>query len=228
MLECARMENGKCLNTFYFLGVTGASSTPFSSDWYAWRQTEGLPFCHEDSQYPTHDMRWGLATTKGALQFWNLEGDGLGKYTDVLTGSQWWVIARPKGMSRFAETTIYMDNFDPGCPNLHLWDLEAVVLKAGDKLCVGNGFGPCLVLDVLFQALCDQTLLMLSLLLIIPFAMVGTSMPLAPCKIQQLASCMHLLEIHSSPISHTFLPGQFSGEWPYFTTNPSFFMTERV
>jgi hypothetical protein len=137
MLECARMENGKCLDALCIPGVTGTLSTPFSSDWYAWRQTEGLPFCNEESQYPISDMRWACASTKGALHFWHLENDGLGKYTDILTGMKLWIIARPRGMGkRFATTTMYVDGFDPGCPNCHLWDLEAIVLRAGDSMCV--------------------------------------------------------------------------------------------
>lgn len=134
MLESSRMENGKCLNAI-FPGITGTSSTPFSSDRYAWRQTEGLPFCHEDSQYPTHDMRLGLAATKGTFHFWRLDSDGLGKYIDIMTGMLWWIIAHPRRSSTgFAKTTMYVDGFDPECPNLHLWDLEAVVLKPGDKM----------------------------------------------------------------------------------------------
>lgn len=141
MLESSRMENGKCLNAF-FPGITGTSSTPFSSDRYAWRQTEGLPFCHEDSQYPTHDMRLGLAATKGTFHFWRLDSDGLGKYIDIMTGILWWIIARPRRSSKgFAKTTMYVDGFDPECPNLHLWDLEAVVLKPGDKMYVGKDSG---------------------------------------------------------------------------------------
>lgn len=160
LLECARMENGKCLDAFHLPGVTGtgASTTTFSSDWYAWRQTEGLPFCHEESQYPIPDMRWACAATKGALHFWHLDNDGLGKYIDILTGMKWWIIARPRGMfERFATTTMYVDDFDPECPNLHLWDLEAIVLKPGDRLdsVCQKCFFPLtmsLTFSVLFQA----------------------------------------------------------------------------
>ena len=152
MLESSRMENGKCLNAL-FPGITRASSTPFSSDWYAWRQTEGLPFCHEDSQYPTHEMQLGLAATKGAYHFWRLDSDGLGKYIDIMTGTLWLIIARPHRTSRgFAKTTMYADGFDPECPNLHLWDLEAVVLKPGDKMYVRKDSGsPASSLTIYFK-----------------------------------------------------------------------------
>ena len=106
-----------------------------ASDVAAWEATMANAFC-QHIPFPEQHTRWVTAATCGAFGQWTEEGLGFCVYINVLTGSQWIVIAKPKGEAqcRFASTSQELRAFDPDGCNSKLWDMEAVLLERGTKM----------------------------------------------------------------------------------------------
>ena len=124
------------------LGDDGFTPPSFSSDFHAFRRTKGLPLCKKKMPYPMDDMLWGLLVTAGASHNWHINSDGYATFIRVKTGMKWWIIARPRhnpnnedlDFTTFADISMFLNNFDTTNPNLHLWELEAVLLEPGTTL----------------------------------------------------------------------------------------------
>ncbi len=87
-----------------------------------------------------------------------IDSDGYGTFVNVVAGSKWWIVARPKDgldVDVFNTTSIWLDeefDIDKSCEKL--FDVEAILLQPGSELwvCFFNFF-PCYKL-MLF--LCQQ------------------------------------------------------------------------
>jgi hypothetical protein len=101
-----------------------------STDREAFRCTLDGRFCGKQILYPSSDMSWGLAATSWALSYFHVDADGFLTWVKVKGGSKYWVIARPRVPSISAYA------FHPKELDTDKWDLEAVLLQAGDLLYV--------------------------------------------------------------------------------------------
>lgn len=118
--------------------LAGTLDTPFSSESYAWQQTEDNSFCDNIMAFPMADIRWGSVSTRGAFRGWQVAPNGFGLVIDVKAGLIWAVVAKPKiipGVAKhFANINIFMNGFNRFSGNSHLWDLEGIVLRPGNRL----------------------------------------------------------------------------------------------
>lgn len=120
------------------MGLAGTLDMPFSSESYAWQQTEHHSFSGDTTTFPMADIHWGSVSTRGVFRGWQVEPNGFGLVIDVKAGLIWALIAKPKITSgagkHFADISTFMNQFDCYSGNLHLWDLEGIVLRAGNRL----------------------------------------------------------------------------------------------
>jgi hypothetical protein len=117
----------------------------FSSDVYAWNETEGEPYCKETEHVPTGDIRWGRASTMGAFTGWTLIPDGFGAVLDIKAGSEWLVVARPPSskvdkyeplIDHFGDINLFLDDFDPRNCRPDKWHIEAMYLGTNTRVYV--------------------------------------------------------------------------------------------
>jgi len=136
VLESAR-KGGAIINALSFpLPLSEIRKSSFSSDVEAWLVTEGLPFCDQDATYPTGDVRWGLAATRGARHYIHTDCDGLATSVDVLCGEKLWFLYTPTvgfDLTNFGDTDHFFHGFDVTHPPEH-WSVEAVCLQPGTRL----------------------------------------------------------------------------------------------
>ena len=122
------------------LHLPSASKTfpfpPFSSDKVAWKEVQGWAYCRSWESYPVSDMRWGLAATGSTHHYWHVDSNGLGTFLRVEAGVKLWFIATPLtgDFDDFLSIDLFTSGFDLGKTNEELWNVEAVVLKAGSFL----------------------------------------------------------------------------------------------
>lgn len=75
----------------------GWKEGPFSTDYTAWRATEGLPFAKDsDLHLPIANFHFRQVATKGAHAWWDVVHRGVGRYLTVKTGGLCIWIARPR------------------------------------------------------------------------------------------------------------------------------------
>lgn len=123
------------------MSSAGTLDVPFSSESYAWQQTEDHPFGDDVKTFPMADVRWGSASLCGFFHGWQIAPNGFGLAMDIKAGLIWAVVAKPKASEgvknggRFSDINLFTNGFDRYSGNRHLWDLEAVVLQAGDRMC---------------------------------------------------------------------------------------------
>lgn len=111
---------------------------PLASDLIAFRAMACKGAIRE---YPTSDMRWGLAATQGAFSGFHIDSDGLGTYISCVNrgGSKWWMIVNPKAgsdTSAFASVEKAYAFHSDGVDMTVLGDVqvEAVLLRPGVRL----------------------------------------------------------------------------------------------
>ncbi|KAG6882918.1 hypothetical protein C0993_008660 [Termitomyces sp. T159_Od127] len=109
---------------------------PFSSDKVAWKEVQGRAYCRSWESYPISDMRWELAATGSTHRYWHINCNGLGTFLRVEAGVKLWFIATPlKGnFDEFSSIDLFTPGFDLDKTNEELWNVEAVLLKAGSFL----------------------------------------------------------------------------------------------
>jgi hypothetical protein len=108
-----------------------------ASDSNAWKKTMDDSYCKPNVRFPWLSTRWASAATRGAsCGGWWEEEHGFCAYMDVLVGSVWVVISKPKekGGRIIAEIRTLLNPMDPAESNLHEWDVEAVLLEEGSQL----------------------------------------------------------------------------------------------
>ncbi len=135
----------------------GIQRSSFSSDSYALMtgfNQEGWPKKHA----PIEHLRWSLAATQGAFHHWHIDSDGYGTFVKVITGSKWWIVARPKDgldVDIFNTTSIWLDKeFDLDKTGEKLFDVEAILLQPGSELWVH--FSDFFSLSVNARSRCQQ------------------------------------------------------------------------
>ncbi|KAG6881397.1 hypothetical protein C0992_001171 [Termitomyces sp. T32_za158] len=81
-------------------------------------------------------MRWAIASTGSALHPWRVDADGFGTFIKLESGVKLWYIAKPKSRSFEDSTKLDTVMNGSGTRNLNeeLWEVELVVLEAGDIL----------------------------------------------------------------------------------------------
>jgi hypothetical protein len=133
--------DGKILNGLDF-PLNNGSHLPMTlaSDLLAFRAMACKGAEHE---YPTTDMRWGLAATQGAFTGFHVDADGLATtiYCVNRDGSKWWIIVGPKdksSASAFASVEKAYAFHSDGLDMTALGDVqvEAVLLRPGVRLSV--------------------------------------------------------------------------------------------
>lgn len=109
---------------------------PYATDMAAWDYVRGRPH-GVSSQYPTTDMRWGLAGTANAVTFFHIDSDGYSTFLRVIYGKKVWGIYRhqPPHLS-LSSTNLFLDkNFRlDEILDQSTFGLEAIVLQPGDML----------------------------------------------------------------------------------------------
>lgn len=118
---------------------------PFSTDYVAWRATEGWPFAKDsDLHLPIANFHFRLVATKGAHVWWHVTPRGLGRYLTVKTGGQCIWIARPKASAESGNVLCPSDydiigNTGLFCSDIYdnskakntYWLVEQIYLSAG-------------------------------------------------------------------------------------------------
>jgi hypothetical protein len=138
LLHSAQSEKGKSLNALSFPMIfASVAPLPFSSEAIAWQYVQGRAWCKWKESYPTSTLRFGLAATAGAYHRFHLDSDGTGTFVEPVVGRKIWVLAVPRaeeGLDGLADINLFGETYDLDDANLHLWDLEAVVLEPGVRL----------------------------------------------------------------------------------------------
>jgi hypothetical protein len=147
VLDCSRLTTGRILLAPHILMSRAAVDlSSYSSDSFAWDETEGSPFCKITEPVPVSNIRWARISLKCAFQGWHLSPDGFGTALEIKSGCEWVIIARPCGRSDpnkpglnpdfndMGLLHLFLNNFDSSVPNEDNWDIEAVVLAAGSRL----------------------------------------------------------------------------------------------
>ena len=132
ILEASRSEGSKILNGLNFKNpFAGIQRSPFSSDAHAL----GVVYNQEGwvKKAPSIEhLRWNLAATKDAYHDWHIDSDGYGTFVNVMAGSKWWIVARPKnslGIDTFNSTSCFIDDASED-----KIEAEAILLLPGSQL----------------------------------------------------------------------------------------------
>lgn len=147
VLDCSKLATGRILLAPHIpMSRAAVDLSSYSSDSFAWDETEGWPFCKITEPVPVSNIRWARISLKCAFQGWRISPDGFGTALEVKSGSEWVIIARPAGQNYpnkpgshpdfndMGLLHLFLKNFNSSVPNEHNWDMEAVVLAAGSRL----------------------------------------------------------------------------------------------
>ncbi|TFK57742.1 hypothetical protein BDN72DRAFT_866521, partial [Pluteus cervinus] len=130
----AGATDGKILNCLDVqLPRSGAPHRSLSSDTHAYAVTEGLWTADREHAYPINNMDWGLICSNDAYHYWHVDVNGLATRVLIRCGVKFWFFARPKPGEDFASTDFFRNTpvYQTGDEK---WDVEMVVLKAGDEI----------------------------------------------------------------------------------------------
>ena len=138
IIRASQSDDLKILNGLSFPDPwAGMRRSSFSSDSYALAiglNQEGWP----KRPAPIEHLRWNLAATQGAFHPWHIDSDGYGTFVNVITGSKWWIVARPKNSLNaeiFNTTSIWLDTeFGQDKSGENIFDVEAILLQPGSQL----------------------------------------------------------------------------------------------
>ena len=140
ILTASLSPDSKILNGLSFQDPwAGIHRTSFSSDAFALTASYMQEGWRKKAPDISH-LRWSLAATKDAFHHWHIDSDGYGTFIDVISGSKWWIVARPKNVQNvdiFNTATIFMTY-----RNLEDLDVEAILLQPGSELCVQDLYFP--------------------------------------------------------------------------------------
>ncbi len=147
LLACATDVDAKILSATRLPSIGGAwNDRFFSTDYVAWRATEGMPFASNNVPLPTEDFKFGGAATAGAVFWWTFPPHGLGMTLKVKTGGLVLVIGRPfsplvdledcsyESYNDFSPITL-LSNFSETKPtHVPAWFPETVYLDATSEM----------------------------------------------------------------------------------------------
>ena len=137
LLESALAINGNILTTVAIPAplVDTAGPIMWASDQRAWLDTIDLPYCKRHIAPPLSHLRWVVAATCDSLSQWRIGSEGSFTYLDIMVGSLWVIVAVQKEGDNdgFASTRLYSLMSLEG-PNTELWDMQGIVLQAGNRM----------------------------------------------------------------------------------------------
>ena len=146
LLLCAADKEAKILSAprFPLIGM-GWNERPHSTDYVAWRATQGMPFAKEDVPLPVAEFMFGGAATAGAVFWWRFPPHRLGMTLTVKTGGLLLVIGRPMSPFNDKEDCSYesyndfsghglLDSFCDTDPSHPAWFPETVYLDATSEM----------------------------------------------------------------------------------------------
>ncbi|KAG6852702.1 hypothetical protein C0991_009718 [Blastosporella zonata] len=134
ILDAAKGEHPKALNVLDIPGTRDSFDFPqLSSDRVAWDLAPKTSVKGEE--YPVAALRWWLVSTGWTSHTIHQDCDGFGTIIKVLTGTKVWMIVSPRAEAEYP-ASIYrlMRGFDLEGVNENFFDVEIVILKAGDTL----------------------------------------------------------------------------------------------
>jgi hypothetical protein len=137
LLDCEKSVIPNILSTGRISPLLSNYPPPQSlaSDVAAWNWTEEEPHCKRHVNFPELHTRWISASTQRAFGAWTDEGHGFSVYINILAGSVWIVVSKPKSGGRvFSNVSIHEKPYDPIGSNTDLWDVEAIFLTKGSQL----------------------------------------------------------------------------------------------
>ena len=133
ILTASQSPDSKILNGLSFQDPwAGIQRTSFSSDAFALTTSYMQEGWRKKAPEISH-LRWSLAATKDAFHDWHIDSDGYGTFINVMAGSQWWIVARPKLNSQKVDIFNTISAFLEDDPNLKV-EVEAILLQPGSKL----------------------------------------------------------------------------------------------
>jgi hypothetical protein len=91
--------------------------------------------------FPSDAMLWGTAATAHATSWAHIDDHGMATIVRVMAGHKYWVIARPR-RNRDPDSTAgdmrtanaFVEKWQPSSAGDENWELEGVLLEAGDTL----------------------------------------------------------------------------------------------
>ena len=132
ILNASQSADSKILNGLSFKDpFAGIQRTSFSSDAHALGTVYNQEGWVKKAPSIEH-LRWNLAATKDAFHPWHLDSDGYGTFVNVISGSKWWIVARPKScldVDVFNTTPCFLT--DGGEDQ---FEVEAILLLPGSRL----------------------------------------------------------------------------------------------
>lgn len=132
ILKASQSADSKILNALSFQDPwAGIRRSSFSSDAHALSTVYNQEGWIRKSASIDH-LRWNLAATKDAFHRWHIDSDGYGTFVSVMSGSKWWMVARPKtrqNIDLFNTTLPFVSN--DGEDKI---EVEAILLQPGSKL----------------------------------------------------------------------------------------------
>lgn len=138
LLESAKAASSNCMGTMRMPMLLSDYEPPRSlaSDHIAWNFTIEEPYCKRFLHFPQRETRWISASTHSAFGEWIEESHGFCLYLNVLAGSVWVVISKPKvqGGHPLTDFSYLSEPFHPIESNSALWNVEAILVGEGSQL----------------------------------------------------------------------------------------------
>ena len=133
ILKASQSPDSKILNGLSFQDPwAGIRRSSFSSDAHALCTVYNQEGWIKRAPSTEH-LRWNLAATKDAFHPWHIDSDGYGTFVNVMAGSKWWIVARPRSplnVDIFNTTSAFM----PDDESVDKVDVEAILLQPGSEL----------------------------------------------------------------------------------------------
>ena len=132
ILKASQSADSKILNGLSFQDPwAGIQRTSFSSEAHALGAVYKQEGWIKKAPSVEH-LRWNLAATKDAFHPWHIDSDGYGTFVSVMSGSKWWIVARPKNrlnIDIFNTTSCFLsDEIQDKV------EAEAILLQPGSQL----------------------------------------------------------------------------------------------
>jgi hypothetical protein len=137
LLESHLAPNGNILSTTLIPSplIDNPGQISWASDQRAWMDTIDLPYCKRHIAPPLSHLRWAVAATNGSLSEWRIGSEGSFTYLDVMFGFLWVIVATEKeGDKDGFASTLLCSLMEPAASNTNLWDMQAIVLSAGNRM----------------------------------------------------------------------------------------------
>ena len=138
--EHMKGDDGKILNVLDIKRDGAVTDHTLFSDVRAYRETKNVPLPFDKFDFPVHDHSWHLVATKDARHGWHIDPAGLCTYIEVLVGLKLWAVAVPPPGSKksrvafFGDFNRFFKKWLQDLANGERWRIEAVLLRAGDRL----------------------------------------------------------------------------------------------